>query len=451
MTSRWFPPRGAAKKQAWLALCVSLAVYETSLAANIAGRVRSHDKGIDVAAVTVNLQGAAPTSVQSDATGRFAFDDLATGDWSITPRKLGGSGDAVVMDDAVFAIQAAVGLQVPSAVQRLAADVSGDGTVSAYDAALIERRSMGLVERFPVAQSCQSDWAFVPEPASLSGQTVSPQVISSGTCTPASISFNPLSGQADQQNFQAVLFGNPTGDWRPPTAAQLGVQVLNVYPHDTRAFTQGLLLHEGKLYESTGLAGPSISSVREVEVTTGQVLRRVNLATPLFGEGLARVGSRLIQLTWQDQLAFVYDLATFETLDQFTYDTEGWGLCRDGSRLIMSDGSSTLYYRDPVTFELLGQVGVTLDGQPLASLNELECVGSLVYANVWLTDMIVAIHKEAGAVTAVIDASGLLTPAERASADVLNGIAYNPETDTFLITGKLWPKLFEVRWVPAAP
>lgn len=420
-------------------------------AAEIGGHMRSHSKSIDVGAVTVDLQGTAPASTQSDAIGRFTFDELAAGDWTITPSKLGDLGDAVSMDDAAFAVQAAIGLQSPSPTQHLAADVSGDGTVSAFDAALMARHSLGFLERFPVAQSCQSDWAFVPQPASVSGQTVNLPVISSGTCAPASISFDALSGPADEQNFEAVVFGDPTGGWRPPTAARLGVQVLSVYPHDTQAFTQGLLLHEGKLYESTGLAGPSISSVREVEPTTGQVIRRVNLPVPLFGEGLARVGDRLIQLTWQDQLAFVYDLATFQTLDQFTYATEGWGLCLDGTRLIMSDGSSTLYYRDPATFELLGQVSVTLDGQPLASLNELECVGSLVYANVWLTDLIVAIDKEVGAVTAVIDAAGLLTAEERASSDVLNGIAYKAETDTFLITGKLWPKLFEVRWTPASP
>jgi glutaminyl-peptide cyclotransferase len=417
-------------------------------AAEIGGHVRSYGKRIDVGAVTVDLQGTAPTSTQSDAIGRFAFDELAAGDWTITPSKLGDLGDAVSMDDAAFAIHAAIGSRSPSPTEHLAADVSGDGTVSAFDAALMARRSMGLLERFPVAQSCQSDWAFVPEPASVSGQTVNPPVISSGTCVPASISLNALSGPADQQNFEAVLFGDPTGAWKPPTAARLGVQVLNVYPHDTQAFTQGLLLHEGKLYESTGLAGPSISSVREVEPSTGQVIRRVNLPTPLFGEGLARVGERLIQLTWQDQVAFVYDLATFETLGQFNYDTEGWGLCRDGSRLIMSDGTPTLYYRDPTTFAVLGQIGVTLNGQPLAALNELECVGSLVYANVWLTDRIVAIDKDSGVVVAEIDASGLLTLAERLAADVLNGIAHKPDTDTFLMTGKLWPKLFEVRLVP---
>jgi glutaminyl-peptide cyclotransferase len=162
---------------------------------------------------------------------------------------------------------------------------------------------------------------------------------------------------------------------------------------------------------------------------------------------LARVDTRLIQLTWQEQQAFVYDLNTFEPVKSFTYEGEGWGLCFDGTHLLMSNGSPTISLRDPETFELVSQLQVTFRGVPLPMLNELECTGDHLYANVWQSDFIVKIEKVTGRVVAVVDASGLLSPAEAAEADVLNGIAYNPENDTFLITGKLWPKLFEVRFV----
>jgi glutaminyl-peptide cyclotransferase len=227
---------------------------------------------------------------------------------------------------------------------------------------------------------------------------------------------------------------------------QLRPQVLAVFPHDRGAFTQGLLLHEGSLYESTGLYGRS--TLRQVDPRTGDVKRVVSLAPTLFGEGLARVDDRLIQITWQHGVAPVYNLLTFEQVGQFTYSGEGWGLCYDGQRLVMSNGSSNLTFRDPQTFAVAGTVGVTLKGQPVERLNELECVGQHVYANVWQTDTIVRIHAETGRVDATIDASGLLSPEDRIGVDVLNGIAYDPERDVFLITGKLWPRLFEVRFVP---
>ena len=234
-----------------------------------------------------------------------------------------------------------------------------------------------------------------------------------------------------------------------PTVAQpesLHTQVIHTYPHDAQAYTQGLLLHSGKLYESAGRY--RVSDLREVEPTTGRVIRSVRLADNYFGEGLALVGERLIQLTWMEHVALQYDRATFAPLGQFTYTTEGWGVCYDGRRLIMSDGSNTLYFRDPTSFAVIGQVSVTLAGQPRTALNELECVGDAVFANIWRTDTIVKINPRSGVVTAVIDASGLLTTAERARSDVLNGIAYDAGHGTFLITGKLWPKLFEVQFVP---
>jgi glutaminyl-peptide cyclotransferase len=220
------------------------------------------------------------------------------------------------------------------------------------------------------------------------------------------------------------------------------VKVLASVPHDAAAYTQGLVWSEGDLYESAGQYGHS--SLRQVDSKTGKILRSVQVPPRYFAEGLARVGDRLIQLTWQEGTALVYDLATFEQRGELPYSGEGWGLCFDGRRLILSDGSNRLSFRDPATFATTGGVNVTLDGRPVMQLNELECVDGAVYANVWQSDDILRIDPETGRVTTVIDASGLLTPREAAQAEVLNGIAYKPETKTFLITGKYWPKMFEV-------
>ena len=232
----------------------------------------------------------------------------------------------------------------------------------------------------------------------------------------------------------------------PPPVERLRVEIVRVLPHDVTAFTQGLVWNGRTLYESTGLLGQS--SLREVDLETGRVLRRVALPPDVFGEGLAQVEGRLVQLSWRNGLALVWDAATFERRGEHRYAGEGWGLCYDGRRLVMSDGSSTLTFRDAATFAETSRIRVTLDGAPLPSLNELECVGGDIYANVWQTDDIVRIDAASGRVTARIDARGLLAPDERPDADVLNGIAYRPEAGTFLVTGKLWPKLFEVRFVP---
>jgi glutamine cyclotransferase len=215
------------------------------------------------------------------------------------------------------------------------------------------------------------------------------------------------------------------------------------YPHDPGAFTQGLLVHEGKLYESTGLLGRS--SLRRVVTKTGVVEKSIDLAPNVFAEGLALVGDRFFQLTWQNHVAFTYDL-DFVQNGRIDYSGEGWGLCYDGQRLVMSDGSSRLFFRNPTTFAVTGDIEVRNENGPIANLNELECVGSLVYANVWQTNTILRIDPASGDVLHTIDASGLLTQAEAANVDVLNGIAFDPATSHFYVTGKLWPKLFEVRF-----
>ncbi len=227
--------------------------------------------------------------------------------------------------------------------------------------------------------------------------------------------------------------------------ATLAVTVRATYPHDPDAFTQGLLVDGDRLFESTGLHGRS--SVREVEIASGRVLRRQDLPEKLFGEGLAEVGDRLFQLTWQSGLALAWERDTFTRRGELSYPGEGWGLTSDGHRLVMSDGSSWLVFRDPETFAELGRVEVTLSGRPLSQLNELEWVDGAVWANVWQSLSIVRIDPETGEVTGVADCSALearLPPAASGSIDVLNGIAWWPSHRSFLVTGKLWPRMFEV-------
>ena len=231
-----------------------------------------------------------------------------------------------------------------------------------------------------------------------------------------------------------------------PAIEELWLRVIRKYPHATDAFTQGLIWHEGVMYESTGQYGRS--SLRKVRLEDGKVLAQRKLGPKFFGEGLERVGERLIQLTWRSGFAFVSELSTLEARETLSYRGEGWGLCYDGTALVMSDGSSMLEFRDPGSMALLGEMSVLKDGRPIRQLNELECVGSEIYANIWQRDEILRIDRKSGRVTATIDASGLLSRAEARRADVLNGIAYKPESNTFLLTGKLWPHVFEVEFVP---
>lgn len=225
--------------------------------------------------------------------------------------------------------------------------------------------------------------------------------------------------------------------------------VLAVFPHDPSAFTQGLLYEEGRLYESTGLVGES--SLRRVNLETGTVEHHIDVAPPNFAEGLARVGDRLIQLTWQNNVAFIYDFNTFALLGSVEYTGEGWGLTYDGTHLIRSDGSATLYFHDPTTFTVEKTITVRdADGTAVYRLNELEYVRGEILANVWQTDRIAIIQPDTGRVRGWIDLRGLLPVTDRTfNTDVLNGIAYDPEGDRLFVTGKRWKKLFQIRVRPA--
>ncbi len=222
--------------------------------------------------------------------------------------------------------------------------------------------------------------------------------------------------------------------------------ILNTYTHDRDAFTQGLVLENGVLYEGTGLYGKS--SLRKVDLETGKVLQVHRLPSAYFGEGITILGDTIIQLTWQSKSGFVYDKNSFEVLREFTYKTEGWGITNDGKRLIMSDGTSTLYFLDANTFIVTSHVQVYDSNVTVANLNELEYIRGQVYANVWHTDSIAIIDPNSGRVTGWIDLSGLLPPkTDGMPVDVLNGIAYDTEAGRLFVTGKLWPSLFEIELV----
>jgi glutamine cyclotransferase len=235
----------------------------------------------------------------------------------------------------------------------------------------------------------------------------------------------------------------PRPDETIPCETRCTYIVRAAYPHDRGAFTQGLAYEDGFLYEGTGLNGKS--SLRKVKLETGEVVQRIELDERYFGEGIAIAGDRIVQLTWTSRVGFVYDKETFAKQREFVYESEGWGITHDGNQFIMSDGTDWLYFLDQNVFVENRRVQVRDDNGPVRELNELEFIKGEIYANVWRTDKIVRINPETGRVTGEIDLTGILPAADRDfSTDVLNGIAYDAEGDRLFVTGKRWPKVFEI-------
>ena len=226
-----------------------------------------------------------------------------------------------------------------------------------------------------------------------------------------------------------------------------GYEVVNAYPHDPSAFTQGLVYEDGVIYEGTGLNGQS--TLRRVDPETGRVLQQTSLASAYFGEGIAIWKDRLIQLTWQSNLGFVYGKENLTRIGNFSYRTEGWGLTSDGKRLIMSDGTDTLYFLDPITFTREGEIRITAKGESVKGLNELEYIKGKIYANMWPSNWIVIISPDTGLAVGAINLNGLLQESDTQGhrVDVLNGIAYDAKADRLFVTGKWWPRLFEIKLV----
>jgi glutamine cyclotransferase len=260
---------------------------------------------------------------------------------------------------------------------------------------------------------------------------------------PATV-FSAETGRNSSAEATAPAVTNSTHPATPYPVPVATYRIVNTYPHDRSAFTQGLVFADDFLYEGTGLRGHS--SLRKVDLKTGNILRVRRLPAQFFGEGITIYGNRVIQLTWRSRVGFVYDRETFQLLDTFTYPTEGWGITHDGRSLIMSDGTSTLYFLDPQTFQEVNRLKVHTRDGPVSRLNELEYVQGAIYANVWQTDRIAKISPETGEVIGWIDLEGLLRPEDRdRRVDVLNGIAYDVKNDRLFVTGKLWPKLFEIK------
>jgi len=243
----------------------------------------------------------------------------------------------------------------------------------------------------------------------------------------------------------------PTGSNSKTTAApangpapKYGYQIVNMWPHDSNAFTQGLILMDGKLLESTGQEG--FSSLRRVELESGKVLQKVDVPEPYFAEGITQLNGKVYQLTWQHNLGFIYDAQTFNRLAQFNYQGEGWGLTTDGQSLILSDGSPNIRFIDPVSFKVTRTINVTDRNRPIRELNELEYVNGEIYANVWHENRIATIDPQSGRVNSWIDLTGLMPEGELQDPEaVLNGIAYDQASDELIVTGKLWPRVFEIK------
>jgi glutamine cyclotransferase len=244
----------------------------------------------------------------------------------------------------------------------------------------------------------------------------------------------------------AFMFVSPRAKTGNPEPTEYSYKIINVYPHDESAFTEGLLIDDGFLYESTGIYGNS--SLRRIDLETGEILRLYSLPTQYFGEGVTIVGNKIVQLTWLSETGFVYNKETFDLLQDFTYSTEGWGITYDGSKLIMSDGTSTLHFLDPDTFQETGEINVSFDNSAVEDLNELEYVQGRIYANIWHEEKIAIINPQTGEVEAWINMNGIQNMENRDSEDVLNGIAYDPQSERLFVTGKRWPQLYEIELIP---
>jgi len=235
--------------------------------------------------------------------------------------------------------------------------------------------------------------------------------------------------------------------WLLPLATQYGYRVVKTYPHDRTAFTQGLEYRDGFLYEGTGMFGRS--SVRKIDLDSGRIIQRYDLPQPFFGEGITVLNQQILELTWQSQTGFVYDKSSFQVLRSFDYPGEGWGLTNDGKQIYMSDGSANIRVWDSATLKEIRRITVKDGATPVTQLNELEWVRGEIYANVWQTDRIARISPVDGRVLGWIDLTGILPKSERPDPDaVLNGIAYDAAGDRLFVTGKLWPKIFEIKLVP---
>lgn len=238
--------------------------------------------------------------------------------------------------------------------------------------------------------------------------------------------------------------------YSPPAQAQdkseipvYGYKIINTFPHNTESFTQGLFLEDGILYESTGLNGKS--AIKKLDLKTGKVIKSRNMQDKFFGEGMTIVDNKIYQLTWRTKTGFVYDKDSLEILRTFSYKTQGWGITYDGKYLILSDGSNILYFMNPKSFVIVGKLEVYDEKGKVGNLNELEYINGEIYANIWGKELIARIDPKTGHINSWIDLTGILTPEDRkGKEDVLNGIAYNSENKTLLVTGKFWPKIFEI-------
>jgi glutaminyl-peptide cyclotransferase len=257
---------------------------------------------------------------------------------------------------------------------------------------------------------------------------------------------NLISACSNPSVSTTVGFTTPFTTENPKLAPQYSYRVINSFPHDPAAFTQGLVIDEGYLYESTGKNGKS--SLRKVELTSGKILNQYNLPDEYFGEGMTIFQEKIIQLTWKSKTGFVYSREDFTPLQQFSYSTEGWGMTHDNSRLIMSDGTANLFFLNPDTFELTGSILIQDGDTPVIRLNELEYINGKIFANIWLTDTIAIIDPQKGKVVSWIDLTGILQVEPGVKTDVLNGIAYDEIQNRLFITGKFWPTLFEIELVP---